>query len=819
MKINSSTKKYFSFTLILLVSSSFLFGYYAKANMGLDAANFFGAIIAMLINALGLLLTTLISVLVWVCSYNNFINSAAVSNGWVIVRDLCNMFFILILLIIAFATILRQENYSVKKLLPKLLILAVLINFSKTICGIFIDFAQVIMLTFVNGFREVAGGNLTDMLGLDKIYKIKAEDVTTNKIDALSVFGGYVLALIYVLISLVVITVMIAVLVMRMVMLWVYIVLSPLAYLLAAFPAGQTYSQQWWKEFSSNVIVGPVLAFFIWLSFVSATGLVTDIKPTGLEPSAAITVAGSRDNLIKFIISIGMLIGGLMVTQQIGGIAGSAAGKGMAAIQKGQGFVSGKVKGAVKGAAKDTAKFATRNALRGVGGVISGAAIKSGRKGGAIDKIGSFLGGWGKDMQKTRDEEKTKKRLKTLEKLGMRGDVGGSMEKLQTLGEDEKIKRATNIAKGAGIVGLGALTGGVPGFVGGAYGIGTMISKKGPFADIMGYFGKGKKVRTAEKKKKTAEEKKNMAEGKRDKIKEEKDGIEKEIIEKEPAVNDAIKLIENKKNREIKEIEKDKKEAIKRFNANPGDKEFKWINNKKDLEEKYEDQKKQSEEKFLFDKEFAYRNAKNPRDFFAAYKKLGNANLEVKAADEEVKKAEGNLATAREKQSGVGKWFEDRSGEMKGPNHWTIEAAKEGTKQNQVVRDQRAALSDPDLDIGAFSKTAFYTQGGPSESNKKLLKLLGDKTSESTKAIKTMVAALNTLATKGGKLSDREKDVIINWKQGVASGLKGGTKVSEELEEALDRINTEKTGGEGGKTKENKTVAQYKDSPGIIATT
>jgi len=65
------------------------------------------------------------------------------------------MSFILILLIIAFATILRQESYS-KKLLPKLLIMAVLINFSRTIFGLLIDFSQVIMLTFVNAFS--AGG-------------------------------------------------------------------------------------------------------------------------------------------------------------------------------------------------------------------------------------------------------------------------------------------------------------------------------------------------------------------------------------------------------------------------------------------------------------------------------------------------------------------------------------------------------------------------------------------------------------------------------------------------------------------------------------
>ena len=273
-------KKQNLLSMAILVFCSFLIGNHAMAfDLGVTVAQLLGHILSAIIYALGIILTTLFKILIWVAKYNDFINSGAVKNGWTIVRDLCNMFFVLILLIIAFATILRMESYNWKKMLPKLLIMAVLINFSKTICGIFIDFAQVIMLTFVNGFGEMAEGNLTTMLGIDKIMQIKAESADVAGVTALSIFGSYLLALVYVLISLIVITVLIAVLVMRMVMLWIYVVLSPLAYLLSAFPQGQKYSSQWWGEFSRNVIIGPVLAFFIWLSFVSASsGLVSGIK-------------------------------------------------------------------------------------------------------------------------------------------------------------------------------------------------------------------------------------------------------------------------------------------------------------------------------------------------------------------------------------------------------------------------------------------------------------------------------------------------------------------------------------------------------------
>lgn len=341
MKIKFIKNKYRSLLLVLfLVLGSFLIGNFVWAGTfaGAAVAKILGWIMMAILYFLGKLLGVLVGVLLWIAQYNDFITSPAVTNGWIIMRDLCNMFFILILLIIAFATILRRESYSIKTLLPKLLIMAVLINFSKTICGIFIDFAQVIMLTFVNSFAAIGGGNLMSMLGIDKITKI---DANSGEIDDLAVVGAYMLALLYVVISIVVITTMIAMLVMRMIMIWIYVVLSPAAYLLAAFPAGQKYSAQWWEEFSKNLIVGPVLAFFIWLSFVSATGSATsnglvNVKSESYYPSASETAGGSQESVVKFIVSIGMLVGGLMVAQQLGGAAGKLAGKGMTALQSGK---------------------------------------------------------------------------------------------------------------------------------------------------------------------------------------------------------------------------------------------------------------------------------------------------------------------------------------------------------------------------------------------------------------------------------------------------------------------------------------------------
>lgn len=332
---------------LLIFAASFLAAPNVFASAGDWAGEVVGSIIYVFIWALGLVLILVMKGLILIASYQNFISSGAVQEGWTVVRDLSNMFFVVILLVIAFSTILHLENYSYKKWLPKLILMAVLINFSKTICGLLIDVAQIIMLTFVNAFKDVAGGNLIEMLGIREIVTL-AEG--SDSVGFWQIVGAYVLGLIYMIIALVVITTMMMMLVMRLVMIWIYVVLSPLAYLLAAFPGGAQYASQWWSEFIKNLIVGPVIAFFIWLSFAALqTGNYNDVgsvgtanisaeqeafsgsiaKVDGASTPSMGTQASTPGVLIKFVIGIGMLIGGLKVAQQIGGAAGSVAGKGM----------------------------------------------------------------------------------------------------------------------------------------------------------------------------------------------------------------------------------------------------------------------------------------------------------------------------------------------------------------------------------------------------------------------------------------------------------------------------------------------------------
>lgn len=296
-----------------------------------------GGIAELLTDALGQLVLLTFEALIWVSSYNGFVTAPAVANGWVIVRDVVNMFFILVLLVMAFGTILGVDNYSYKnRALIKLIIMAVVINFSRTITGLMIDFGQVIMLTFVNGYSQAAGGNLIEMLKIREQVQLRTGGTGVVKPDELAIQS--IMGLIMIAVTLAVMVVMVASLVIRIIYLWMLTVLSPLTFFLKAVPGGQAsgYYAEWWKMLTQNIITGPVLAFFLWLSLVTVqTSTITEgFDKKTFEPTktgtGTLLQSFETAHFQQYIIAVGLLLGGLMMAQRIGG-AGVGFGKSLVA--------------------------------------------------------------------------------------------------------------------------------------------------------------------------------------------------------------------------------------------------------------------------------------------------------------------------------------------------------------------------------------------------------------------------------------------------------------------------------------------------------
>ncbi len=254
-----------------------------------------------------------------------FMDEGIVQAGWTIVRDVCNLFFILILLVIAFATILRLETYDVKRMLPKLLIIALFINFSKMICGLIIDFSQILMNTFLDAmdgkhFSEFIA-NKTGLIEnlyaeLPPIGSLLTKGGNAN----LSIVSNMALAIIFFLILGIVFLIMGVLLLIRIIALWVLIILAPMAWLIGIIPTGKKFADQWWNYFIRYCFFGPIMAFFLYLSYKSMGEITKFTDSTGINELGFLT--NTLRNFLIYVTIIILLIASVIVSKTLG-IAGA----------------------------------------------------------------------------------------------------------------------------------------------------------------------------------------------------------------------------------------------------------------------------------------------------------------------------------------------------------------------------------------------------------------------------------------------------------------------------------------------------------------
>jgi hypothetical protein len=319
--------------------------------------------------------------------------TSAVYIGWTTVRDACNTFFILFLLLIAFSTILRIQTYNAKSLLPKFIISLFLINFSAVIAMMVIDFGQVFMFGIkdwmgAGGFSG-AGSSLTSIVDyFNSNYNIGSP---TGKFLLEDVVGvGFavaystILGLLYIMLALF--------LMVRIIVFVILVIISPFAFFSIILPGMRTYTSQWWSSLISHAIFGPIFLFFIFLSgrmaqsmhgFISTVSMPEDVKPLSFIIA----------ELIPHVVALGMLAAAIPVTQKLGvagagKIMGGAAGIGKIAVgtyagiklagglgKKAGGGVDNRI---MKGRVSDWGRKKKENILKNIpGGLGKGSALKS----------------------------------------------------------------------------------------------------------------------------------------------------------------------------------------------------------------------------------------------------------------------------------------------------------------------------------------------------------------------------------------------------------------------------------------------------------
>ena len=209
---------------------------------------------------------------------NGVKNLPVVTLGFQIVLGIANLGFVLAIIVIAFATIFRLENYAMSKTLKNLVIAALLVNFSMVIAGAFISvsntFSNYFLAGFDNGSIGDALGNLIDPQKLTQVAGADNPnwyDFIANPVSAVS---KYITSLFFVTIfTLLIVLIFLALFVMlliRGIVLSFLLIAMPLAWLASIFPSTSQYWGKWWTQFMRWVFFAPIVLFFIYI--ISATG-------------------------------------------------------------------------------------------------------------------------------------------------------------------------------------------------------------------------------------------------------------------------------------------------------------------------------------------------------------------------------------------------------------------------------------------------------------------------------------------------------------------------------------------------------------------
>ncbi len=346
---------------------------------------FIGALFLYFAQILGKLVAALIeTIVIPIMQYNSFSTSPVVSAGWAIVRDSMNLFFVIILIVIAVGTIFGVERFKWQQQVPRLLLMALVINFSKTITGIMIDASQVVMLTFVNALKDIAGGNFVTLLGLNKILSINANapgigdlyEAGKKAADSFDYLAASVAGFLMMTFVLATIIALAAILAFRIVMLWILIVVAPIAFFLkgAEGVIDSSAYKDWWKNLKCFLVIGPVLAFFLWLALaVAGSGNLAAtenfVQTGGSATGGFISSIFELSHLTSFIIGMALIFAGFKAAAEFcAGAEGSSFITG--ALGKAKAFGLRAPAGLLaRGAAR-----ITRGGLRGAASLAGGAA-------------------------------------------------------------------------------------------------------------------------------------------------------------------------------------------------------------------------------------------------------------------------------------------------------------------------------------------------------------------------------------------------------------------------------------------------------------
>ena len=186
-------------------------------------------------------------------------NNSGAKQGWEFFRNIANAIFAVIFLWIIFSQIsnVGVSNYGIKKILPRLIIGALLVNLSYYLCQIFVDLSNILGHTLKDALESGAGeiGANSEATGLGSEIIAKILGLTGAGLFIALAVGLPTLAAGF----LAIMTVFI-ILVVRQAGIILLIAMSPMAFAAWLLPNTEDLFKKWIKMFRGLLLVFPIIS-------------------------------------------------------------------------------------------------------------------------------------------------------------------------------------------------------------------------------------------------------------------------------------------------------------------------------------------------------------------------------------------------------------------------------------------------------------------------------------------------------------------------------------------------------------------------------
>ena len=186
-------------------------------------------------------------------------NTSGAKQGWDFFRNIANAIFAVIFLWIIFSQIsnVGVSNYGIKKILPRLIIGALLVNLSYYLCQIFVDLSNILGHTLKDALEAGAGGIGTESEAAGWGSAIAATIVGVGGVAA---FAALAIGIPTLAAGFLAIMTVFIILVVRQAGVILLISMSPIAFAAWLLPNTEDLFKKWMKMFRGLLLVFPIIS-------------------------------------------------------------------------------------------------------------------------------------------------------------------------------------------------------------------------------------------------------------------------------------------------------------------------------------------------------------------------------------------------------------------------------------------------------------------------------------------------------------------------------------------------------------------------------